>query len=178
MRGDFAVDILIELKADHGAIRAIVAELRSESTAPDLQVGKLHKLGTWLSAHTTGEARTIDASAERLGRELRAMSFEDSDEHGRITRLHAKILRTTNAPLKKARLGLLCDLITQHLDEEEQEYFPHLERTLSAQEREKLGARYREITRQVDRLRPEVAGNVLGWITGRPDPRALETNLR
>ncbi|RZA09325.1 MAG: hypothetical protein EOP11_02130, partial [Proteobacteria bacterium] len=166
------MDIIQELNADHAAIRAIILELRSDSTSPEVRADKLQKLGSWLRAHGDGEDRTIDAAAKTLGGELRTLGREDDEEHDAINRLHAKLARTTNPQFRQARLRLLCELLSHHLKEEEEEFFPLLKRSLGPAEREKLGVRYRELTREIDRLRPEVAGSVLGWLTGRPDPNA------
>jgi hemerythrin-like domain-containing protein len=170
------MDILNELVADHWAIRDIVKQLRSEATSPRQKHELIKNLGVWLRAHAVGEDKTIDEYGKRRS-DLRVLAYEDEEEHSTIDLLYAKLHKTRNTFLWAARLHLMCELLEHHLDEEEEEYFPLLKRSLSADESNRLALRYRSLTEEVEPLRPKLKTGVLGWLSGRPEPTASESIL-
>lgn len=163
------MDILNELLADHWAIRDIVKQLRSDATSPRQKHELIKHLGIWLRAHADGENKTIDEYGKRRA-DLRVLAYEDSEEHATVDLLYAKLHKTRNTYLWAARLHLLCELLEHHLDEEEEEFFPLLRRSLSSEESNELAFHYRSHTEAVEPLRPKVKTGVLGWLSGRPEP--------
>jgi hemerythrin-like domain-containing protein len=163
------MDIFNELLADHWAIRDLLKGLRSEATGPRQKHELLKQLGTWLSEHANGEAKTIDDYGKRRA-DLRVLAYEDCEEHSTIDLLYAKLQKTRNTYLWAARLHLVCELLEHHLDEEEEEYIPLLRRSMSAEESRELALRYRSLTKGLDSLRPKGKPGFLGWLSGRPEP--------
>jgi hypothetical protein len=162
-------EIVSELVSDHWQIRELLRGIRDEKAGSRGQVALLQKLGIWLRWHAAGEEKTIN-SFSKGRRALSTLACEDSEEHSTIDALLGKLERTSNPHLWTARLRLLCELVEQHLDEEEEEYLPFLKGAVTPEESSQLASRYRAITAELEPLRNRRRESVLSWISGQAEP--------
>lgn len=139
------------LKEDHESLRELMKQMKS-SRLSDKKKDQAFKLFVdLLTAHTAAEEKSL--YDVRINNEwLRPDILEGLQEHRIAEELIAKIKRTKNRELKDAKMKVLCDYVEHHLDEEEEELFPHFEKTISATQSKKLQQQYIEIKEQTQRL--------------------------
>lgn len=162
-------DIVSELVSDHWVMRDLLKILADEDATSQRKHHALKRLAPWLKWHSVGEEKTVQAYG-KLHRDTKVLAYEDGEEHANINGLLNKLSHTRNPALWTARVHLLTELVEHHLDEEEEEFFPLLRESLTAEESEKMAKRYRALTESLDPDRPQADPGILGWLSSRPNP--------
>jgi iron-sulfur cluster repair protein YtfE (RIC family) len=124
------------LERQHRKVEAILKKLQSgRAGASEL----LQELANDLAAHMAIEQEIFYPAVRRLDEDLIAESFE---EHA-IAELALKRLLSVSptAPTFAARVTALKDLIEHHVEEEEEELFPRVEKKMDQVELKELGSR-------------------------------------
>lgn len=99
--------------------------------------GELKRIADQLVAHMVIEEHIFYPRVRELMKDMINESFE---EHA-VARFELARLLSANGNEKKTRALVLKELLEHHIDEEEDELFPKVRKSISPQELEALGAR-------------------------------------
>jgi hemerythrin superfamily protein len=131
------------LKTQHRKVEAILKKLEGgRSEAQPL----LEELARDLPAHMQIEQELFYPAVRKLDEDMVLESFE---EHA-VAEIALKRLLATSSedPTFKAKATLLKELITHHVEEEEGELFPKVDKKMAAEENLELGRRMKEMFEQ------------------------------
>jgi hemerythrin superfamily protein len=126
-----AIDLL---KQQHDRVQDALEEM---STLSQLDPTELRLVADELVAHMVIEEHVFYPRVRELDQEIVAESYE---EHA-VARFELARLMTAKAAEQRVRIGVLKDLVDQHIEEEETELFPRVQSRVSRDELERLGAR-------------------------------------
>ena len=140
--------LLIE---DHESLRKLMKKMKSARTSPAKKDTAFVEFVDLLTAHTEAEEKSL-YNVRKNNEWLRPDILEGLQEHRIAEELIAKIKRTKNQEFKEAKMKVLCDYVEHHLDEEEEDLFPHFEKTISRVQSKKLQEMYLEIKEETQRL--------------------------
>jgi hypothetical protein len=175
------VDIISCLLEDHDLLRGQLTVLRlNGATLPEKREA-LERLTFLLASHTRAEEEVVLARALEL-EPLQVEAMEALEEHEVTENEIQRVKHSGDNVQFAARMNVLCDLIEHHLKEEEEDLFPELSNRVSAEEREELGMRYREV-KERNELAPVMQmpvresllaseagriGYIIAWLLGVP----------
>ena len=128
------------LKTQHRKVEAILKKLEGgRSEAQPL----LDELARDLPAHMQIEQELFYPAVRKLDEDMVLESFE---EHA-VAEIALKRLLTTASedPTFKAKATVLKELIMHHVEEEEGELFPKVDKKMAAEENQELGRRMKEM---------------------------------
>ncbi|MBC7371705.1 MAG: hemerythrin domain-containing protein [Bdellovibrionaceae bacterium] len=134
-------DVLIE---DHEALRKLMKQIKSARLSPKKKAIAYDLFVDLLESHTKAEEQSL----YRIRKEnnwLRPDILEGLQEHRIADELLEKIKRTKNPDLQEAKKKVLCDYVEHHLKEEEEDLFPHFEKTISKHQSQELQDLYLQI---------------------------------
>jgi hemerythrin-like domain-containing protein len=173
-------DIIRMLSTDHQALRSLMAAMEH---AGDVMEKKaiFSEFLPLLESHTYAQEETL-MSRSLSDQNLRPFAMECIEEHDVTEFLAAKLKRSASDDQWLARAGVLCNFLEVHLDNEEREFFPAVEKSLTFAVRAELGERYAE-AREKLKLAPIIElpirtsslqsqsgrlGFALAWLLGVP----------
>ena len=135
-------DVRERLRADHDAALAALDHLRRD-TDPTRCVQRLRELRTAWVVHALAEEtvvyRVLEGAADPAGR-----ADERFIEHEVVGTLFEKLTAARPGTLEwNARVNVIRDMISRHIDSEYRQLFPQLERQLGEQELREMGERFR-----------------------------------
>jgi iron-sulfur cluster repair protein YtfE (RIC family) len=158
------------LEKQHRKVESILKKL--ESSKGD-KSALLRELADDLAAHMAIEQEIFYPAVRALKEDLIAESFE---EHA-VAELALKRLLATSpsAPSFKAKVTTLKELIEHHVEEEEEELFPAIEKKLDEEDLEELGARMKAtfesaVERGFEALVPRSMSTTSADVTNKPAP--------
>lgn len=114
-----------------------VKEALEKMSEGEIEEDELRLLADELVAHMVIEEHVFYPRIQQLKKELVAESFE---EHA-VARFELARAMVSRGEDQKTRLTVLKELIEHHVEEEEEEIFPKVQKAISAQELERLGER-------------------------------------
>lgn len=131
-------------------MRSLMERIKSHRRSPAQKVRAFSHLEKLVRSHMTAEERAL------LTVVLKNPLFEDEAREGiEEHRIHEVILegihRVAHPEKKLMRMKIFCEILEHHLDEEEEDLFPHFRKYAALSTRKKLGAkfvRYRKATDQ------------------------------
>ena len=137
--------IIRALKDDHGIIRKL---FRDAVETPDLPIEDRKlvfvELRARLLAHAEAEERALYGPLEEA-HQLHAEVMEGREEHRVCSLLLDELSQAAlEDDVWTAKLKVLKDLMTHHLDEEESELFPNAKRVFQKDQAKFLGEVYRD----------------------------------
>lgn len=112
-------------------------ELLSEGKAPSTSMAVLEQLADELVAHMVIEEHVFYPRIKQL---IPKLTLEAYEEHA-VARFELARLLTASAGDRKTRAMVLKELLEHHIDEEENELFPKVKKSIDAHELEVLGTR-------------------------------------
>ena len=124
------------LEKQHRKVETIFAKLEDVARPSDAKQ-LLEELANDLAAHMTIEQELFYPAVRSIDAELVAESFE---EHALAELALKRLLAADTAEAFKARVTALKELIEHHVEEEEEELFPKVDKALGSDKLEQLGA--------------------------------------
>lgn len=126
------------LKADHRKVAELFDKV--EATESEKQHQQLfEKIKTELETHTHIEETVLYPRLEEY-EELKDMVLEAYEEHKQVKTLIREIERLAEGSERfDAKLKVMGENVEHHVEEEENEMFPKVQRLIQAQQLEKLG---------------------------------------
>jgi len=146
--------ILSKLHADHEEVSALMEKILSASGAERNELFK--EMKSKLLAHATAEQKILYKKMEKEGEEAaRGFAYEGEVEHGLVEQLLEELgkSRSKDGEPWTAKMTVLKELVTHHVDEEESTGFSEARDTFDGDELEKLGQRFQ---REKEKLLEEV----------------------
>ena len=135
-------DVRERLRADHDAAIASLETLRRERD-PQVSLARLRELRTAWVVHALAE-ETVVYSAIESRADPGARADERFIEHEVVGNLFDKLGQARPGTLEwTARLNVVADLISRHIDTEYQTLFPQLEKQFDGAQLRDMGERFR-----------------------------------
>jgi hemerythrin superfamily protein len=123
------------LEKQHRKVEAMFSKLEDEEKLSDAKE-LVEELANDLAAHMTIEQELFYPAVRTVDGELVAESFE---EHALAEVALKRLLASDSPEAFKARVTALKELIQHHVEEEEEELFPKVEKALDDDKLEQLG---------------------------------------
>ncbi|RYZ82547.1 MAG: hypothetical protein EOP04_21820 [Proteobacteria bacterium] len=129
---------------DHEALRKLMKQIKSARLAPKKKELAYELFCDLLKSHTVAEEQSL-YRVRKQNNWLRPDIMEGLQEHRIADELMEKISRTKNPDIQEAKKKVLCDYVEHHLKEEEEDLFPHFEKTISKHQSRELQDLYLKI---------------------------------
>ncbi|WP_430444779.1 MAG: hemerythrin domain-containing protein [Pseudomonas piscis] len=144
------------LKADHEKVKTILAQL-SESTdrAIKKRTELLEKLETEITVHTELEEKILYPAFKAAGGKKQAeMYYEAKEEHRTVDSLVLPDLKKTDPtqPEFSGRVKVIKELLEHHIEEEESEMFPQVEKLIPLNELNELGEKMKTMKSSLKKI--------------------------
>ena len=148
-----STDAIVLLKADHKEIKRLFRAFESAGERATKQkadlVGRMIEL---LTVHTYIENEVMYPEVRRLLPDLEDDVLESYEEHHVADLLTAEIAAMSpDAERFDAKVTVLIENVSHHMDEEEQDWFPKVREGLSRKDLQEIGARMIELEEKAPR---------------------------
>ena len=139
-------DAIVVLKADHKEIRRLFREFQSAGDKAVKTKGKLAgQIIELLTVHTYIENEVMYPEVRALLPDLEEDILESYEEHHVADVLCMELTgMAPDAERFEAKVTVLIENVTHHIEEEEQEWFPKVRDGLSRKQLQEIGARLEE----------------------------------
>lgn len=134
-------DAIRLLERDHKRVRELFSELMEDQEPSEWNEDTVSELVHALQAHTALEEELFyPAFLEAAeGGDDEHLYYEAVEEHGVVDQVIDQLeTADPGSPVYVARVKLLCDLVTHHLDEEEEELFPAVMELIEEEELDEM----------------------------------------
>jgi len=121
-------DLVLVLKKDHDDLRELMKTLKSDEPISTKRA-TYRRFRQLLRSHSRAEERAVYEACLAF-RKLEKETYEGYTEHEVADMLMAKIASIRKAPKWEAAVEVLVEMMEHHLDEEERDLFPLIDRTL------------------------------------------------
>ena len=161
-------DAIVMLKEDHRRIRGLLREFRRSSTTATRKEMIVERLIELLTVHSHVENEVMYPRVRALVPELGHHVLESAEEHHLFALLLGELAGMTRADERfMAKAAVLVGLVRNHLQEEEDEWFPQVRARLSRPQLRQIGLELRTARMTAPR-RPEgsATGPVLDTVPG------------
>ncbi len=137
------------LKIDHSAIKKHIKSVEAACAKDDLN--KIRQsfdvMMSLILAHAKSEERVLykkfeDADFEGSTKKLEALTLEAKEEHNLVEHLLQQMDGSEVDEKWKAKLAVVKELLEHHIEEEEGDYFPKVEKRMTKDDLVDLGAIY------------------------------------
>ncbi|WP_344810064.1 hemerythrin domain-containing protein [Microlunatus ginsengisoli] len=138
-----STDAIVLLRDDHKEIRRLFREFAQTGEAAVAARGQIaDKIIAALTVHTYIENETMYPEVRRLLPELEDDVLESYEEH-HVADVLVSELAAMDADNERfvAKMTVLIENVTHHMDEEEQDWFPKVRAGLNRKQLSELGAR-------------------------------------
>ena len=138
-----STDAIVVLKQDHQTIRKLFRDYRAAGENATAAKGRLAKrIIEELTVHTYLENEIMYPEVRALMPELEDDVLESYEEHHVADVLVMELFAMTpDAERFDAKMTVLMENVTHHIDEEEQEWFPQVRKGLGRARLQEIGAR-------------------------------------
>ncbi|MGS2616824.1 hemerythrin domain-containing protein [Micromonospora sp. LZ34] len=144
-----AIDLLVE---DHRKIRALFQEFQDASSDTRKRGQVVNQIIEALTVHTYVENECMYPEARRLLPDLNETVLESYEEHHVADVLSFELaMMNPDDEHFEAKTMVLIEVVTHHIEEEEQEWFPKLRAGVSPEQLQDLGARLAEMMKKAPR---------------------------
>ena len=146
---DGEMDIIDVILEDHKPLWDLIEIMKDDDKSLRERKAAFDEFAPTLAAHAKPEERSLYQfmkGKDDLGEE----AFEGEVEHGLADQLVEEVKRTTEEDVLGARIKVLAELVEHHLEEEEEEIFPHVRGQTSATERSHLADEYLMYQQEVE----------------------------
>lgn len=120
-------DAIRLLERDHQKVRELFSELMEDQEPSEWSEDTVAELVRAIQNHTTLEEEIFYPAFLEVaeGSDDEHLYYEAVEEHGVVDQVIAQLENADpGSPVYVARVKLMCDLVSHHLDEEEEELFP------------------------------------------------------
>jgi hemerythrin superfamily protein len=153
-------DAIELLKADHRKVEKLFEEVLAEkSSALTGKQSKIDQILSELTLHAKVEETLVyPATFQKTKRDTgeRLEVLEAIEEHGAMKDLMRKISRAPRGDESlKAKVQVLCEIVSHHVKEEETTFFPEVKRLLGEDRLEKLGTEIVRLKARSKRAMPK-----------------------
>lgn len=133
----FDTSLVEAIKTDHRDLKAMYKILKDEDATMTEKKKVFKDFSSLLSSHSEAEEKTAYVFGTKV-KDLKDSSFEGFEEHAVAAGLIEKIKATRTENQWKARVKVLAELVEHHIEEEEREFLPELEKYMKDQREERL----------------------------------------
>lgn len=137
-------ELVAAIKDDHKIIKKLYKEGLKKKASLDQKREIFGDLLKYVTAHSKSEEWAMYTPTCRE-EETRHEAFEGFEEHGLVELLMEEMKSESNEDRWEAKFTVVCELLEHHIEEEESEYLPKVTQMYSDEERETMGAEYREM---------------------------------
>jgi len=138
-----ASELVQALRRDHDDLRRLLEVLKSDKPIATRR-NAFKKFVPLLQSHAEAEERAVYEATVGFP-EMRKKTFEGYVEHDVADALITKIRTLRSAEKWTAAVQVLGELVEHHLDEEEREFFPKLDRLMAMDRKLQAEALYLEL---------------------------------
>ena len=142
-----STDAIVLLREDHKEIRAAFSRFDKAGENAHAEKGKIvSRIIELLTVHTYIENEVMYPQVRQLLPDLEEDVLESYEEHHVADVLTAELFALApDAERFDAKVTLLIENVTHHMDEEEQDWFPKVREGLSRKQLQEIGARMVEL---------------------------------
>ncbi len=151
-----AANVITLLLRDHRALRALMKEVRSKRATHAQTVSSFRKLEKLVSSHVAAEEKALLTRIKDHPK-FEHESMEGIEEHEIHRVVVAGIHQVSDPQRKLIRMKIFCEILEQHLDEEQEELFPKFKKYAALSTRKKIGQDFLK-TRKATRRNSEKLG--------------------
>lgn len=146
-------DAIVVLKDDHQKIRKLFRQFQAAGENATATKGRLaRQILELLTVHTYLENEVMYPQVRTLMPEVEADVLESYEEHHMADVLCMELFAMEpDAERFEAKMTVLIEMVTHHLDEEEQEWFPKVRKGLGRTKLQEIGARMVELRKTAPR---------------------------
>jgi hemerythrin superfamily protein len=143
------MDAIKMLKKQHREVEALFKQLeKAKSAGPRRRI--FEELADALAVHATIEERHFYPAAKK--KQTEDMVLEAAEEHLEVKRVIADLLDLeANDPVFMAKVTVLKEDVQHHVEEEEEQLFPKVEKLLDDEELEAVAAAMQETAQELQR---------------------------
>ena len=148
-----STDAIVILKDDHQQIRKLFRDFQGAGENAAVAKGKLAtRIIEELTVHTYLENEVMYPEVRRLIPELEGDVLESYEEHHVADVLSMELYAMKpDAERFDAKMSVLIENVTHHMDEEEQQWFPKVRKGLGRSQLQEMGARMVELRKTAPR---------------------------
>jgi hemerythrin superfamily protein len=148
-----STDAIVVLKEDHKRIRALFKDFEKAGDGATAAKGRLaKKIIEELTVHTYLENEVMYPEVRTLLPDLEDDVLESYEEHHVADVLCMELAAMKpDAERFDAKMTVLIENVTHHIEEEEQEWFPQVREGLGRKQLQELGARMQELRKTAPR---------------------------
>ncbi len=132
------VKLLLE---DHRLLRKLMHGVKSHKATPANARKKFLELKKVVFSHVKAEERTF-LSLVKTHPLFEDHALESYEEHRVHEMIFSGITKTRDPKRKLEQMKIYCEILEQHLDEEEEDLFPRFKRTFTTSTQKKAGRNY------------------------------------
>ena len=154
-----STDAIVLLKQDHKEVKKLFKDFQSAGKDANVRKGKLvQQILEALTVHTYLENECVYPEVRSLLPALEDDVLESYEEH-HVADVLCMELATMSPDDERfdAKVTVLAELVTHHIDEEEQDWFPKVRAGLGRKQLQEMGARMLELRKKAPRKPSEPA---------------------
>lgn len=138
------MDLVSALKKDHQGLKKLYQSGLQKKTTLEEKKRIFKKLVVLVPAHAESEEQALYSNITELSR-VEHFAYEGYEEHHLVDQLLRELKTVREDHVWEAKFTVICELLQHHIDEEEKDLFPKLNKMLSLDVRKELGREYREL---------------------------------
>ncbi len=148
-----STDAIVVLKDDHKTLRKLFREFQAASEKSAAAKGKIaQRIIAELTVHTYLENEVMYPEVRSLLPDLEDDILESYEEHHVADLLVMELYAMQpDAERYNAKMAVLIENVTHHMDEEEQDWFPQVRQGLGRTTLREIGARMQEMRKTAPR---------------------------
>ena len=147
-----STDAIVLLKADHKEVKALFRRFQHKDTTDAVKGQLVEKMIELLTVHTYIENECMYPEVRALLPSLEDDVLESYEEHHVADVLILELAPMTPADERfEAKTTVLIELVSHHIEEEEQDWFPKVRDGLSRARLQELGAKMLEMKKSAPR---------------------------
>jgi hemerythrin superfamily protein len=139
------MELISYLKTDHKNIRSMLTDIE-QTERRELKTDIFVELNDLYNAHFKAEEVALySIRLKKQNEKLSQLAIKGFEEHQLIEELMEKIKFSLKPELWEAQVRVFCQVLDQHLSEEELEYFPLVEKSFKPVELDRAAVVYLQI---------------------------------
>ena len=143
-------DIVQLILEDHKPLKELIKVLKSDADRSE-KAAPMEEFAAKLTSHAKSEEKSLYVQMKEL-KKLRQEGLEGDTEHAIADQLVQEINATADDDEWLAKVKVLAELVEHHIEEEESEMLPDVEKQFSAEIRNAVGAEYTMLKTEMDVL--------------------------
>lgn len=137
------VDLVSTILEDHKPLKELIEIMKDLETPFDDRKESFMEFAPLLLTHAKAEEKSLYKFLMHSAKsELKTEGFEGQEEHNLADLLTEEIKRTTDPDAMSARIKVIAELVEHHIQEEESEMLPKVQRAVDESDLFKLNDEY------------------------------------